>query len=79
VIGLFAAAEVYNQISQKRHEIGMVRDKERSKKVKVKLPSLAELWPIKWSMLRSAIVGTWIGIFLGLGPRQQQSSVMPQQ
>jgi putative tricarboxylic transport membrane protein len=67
VIGLFAAAEVYNQISQKRYEIGIVTDKEKTKKVKVKLPSISELWPIKWSMLRSAIVGTWIGILPGVG------------
>jgi len=67
VIGLFAAAEVYNQISLKRYEIGGVRDEKKSNKVKVKLPSFSELWPIKWSMLRSAIVGTWIGILPGVG------------
>ena len=67
VIGLFAAAEVYNQISARRYETGMVADKETTKKVKVKLPSFSELWPIKWSILRSAIVGTWIGILPGVG------------
>ena len=67
VIGLFAAAEVYNQISMRRYETGMVLKTQESKKVKVKLPSLSELWPIKWSILRSAIVGTWIGILPGVG------------
>jgi putative tricarboxylic transport membrane protein len=67
VIGLFAASEVYNQISRKHYETGIVDPEKTMKKVKVELPRFSELWPIKWSMLRSAIVGTWIGILPGVG------------
>ena len=67
VIGLFAAAEVYNQISLKRYEMGAFEEIQKSKKVKVRLPRLSELWPLKWSMLRSAVLGTWIGILPGVG------------
>lgn len=66
IVGLFAAAEVYNQI---RARAGGAASEEvaGASKVKVALPRLRELWPMRWLMARSAVVGTWIGILPGVG------------
>ena len=39
----------------------------RMKKARIELPSFNELWPLKWSMLRAAVVGLWLGILPGVG------------
>ncbi len=68
VIGLFAAAEVYNQISK-----GMAPSKEslegspQTSRIRVQFPKLNELKSLKWSSLRSALLGLGVGILPGVG------------
>jgi putative tricarboxylic transport membrane protein len=56
LIGLFAMSELLNQ-SQKL-DVAM----QRIKSVAIRLPSWADIVRIRWVMLRSAIIGTFIGI-----------------
>lgn len=68
VIGLFAASEVYNQISRgkafSKFESGISEGKRR---LRVTFPSLKEIRSFKWGSLRSAFVGLIIGILPGVG------------
>jgi putative tricarboxylic transport membrane protein len=68
IIGLFAAAEIYNQIYSGR-AFAKVQEKNSGgdKRVKIKFPTLKELKPFKWSSLRSAILGLVVGILPGVG------------
>jgi putative tricarboxylic transport membrane protein len=66
IVGLFAAAEVYNQI-RTRAGYGAAEEVAGASKVRVALPRLRDLWPMRWLMARSAMVGTWIGILPGVG------------
>lgn len=68
VIGLFAASEVYNQISQGRAFAGKSnQEPQQKKRVRVQFPSLEELKPLKWSSIRSALLGLAVGILPGVG------------
>jgi putative tricarboxylic transport membrane protein len=69
VIGLFAASEVYNQISRGLDSNGSANDKDKPAppRIRVQFPSLRELKPLKWSSLRSAILGLGVGILPGVG------------
>ncbi|HKL12253.1 MAG TPA: tripartite tricarboxylate transporter permease, partial [Halanaerobiales bacterium] len=55
MIGLFAFAEILRQ-AQTHIET------TTSTEISGLLPSFSELWPLKWSMLRSAVIGTFVGI-----------------
>lgn len=55
MIGLFAAAEIFTQAES------YVKT-ETNTAISDLLPSFKELWPLKWSIFRSAIIGTFIGI-----------------
>lgn len=63
MIGMFAITEVLNQTVQ-RTEMDNISD---SSKVSTKLTSLKELWAMKWTIVRSAILGTVVGILPGAG------------
>jgi len=68
IIGLFAAAEIYNQIYSGRAYAKLQHEGEEvEKRVKIKFPTLKELRPFKWSSLRSAILGLVVGILPGVG------------
>lgn len=57
LIGLFAVTEVLKQTNAKKRlsaEDGVAGTKGR---VNTKMPSLREMWSIKWVMLRCSIVG----------------------
>jgi len=56
LIGLFAVSELLTQAQTLREPM------ERILSVVVRLPSLAEIWRLRWTMLRSSIIGTFIGI-----------------
>lgn len=63
MIGLFALVEVLKNLTKKK-------DKEAelvSGKVSTKLMSLKEIWEMKVTILRSAILGTLVGILPGAG------------
>ncbi|MEW6674333.1 MAG: tripartite tricarboxylate transporter permease [Thermodesulfobacteriota bacterium] len=69
VIGLFAAAEVYNQISRGLNATGSANDatKPNPPPIRVQFPKLRELKALKWSSLRSALLGLGVGILPGVG------------
>jgi len=56
MIGIFAAAEVFKQA-----ESWVSREKIDTRIADI-LPSFKEMWPLKWSIFRSAVIGTFIGI-----------------
>lgn len=67
LLGLFAVAEVLKQISSKDLNVmGAVGSKDQSR-VKVKLPSFKDIKAHFWVILRSSLIGNWIGILPGVG------------
>lgn len=66
LIGLFAVTEVLQQTNAKRR---LTADDGVGNKghVNTKMPTMKELWSIKWVMLRCSLVGTIIGILPGAG------------
>ena len=66
MIGAFAGGEVLRQIEERRIQ----KEKKQLffvKGVTAKLPSLRELFSIKWSIIKSAFIGLGIGILPGAG------------
>ncbi|HHY71185.1 MAG TPA: tripartite tricarboxylate transporter permease, partial [Thermoanaerobacterales bacterium] len=63
MIGMFAITEVLNQ-TVKRTEMENISD---TSKVSTKLTSLKELWAMKWTIIRSSLIGTAVGILPGAG------------
>lgn len=61
LIGLFAVGEVFVSFSERLNQ------KLVPRKVALKLPSLKELWSLKGTILRSSIIGTFIGALPGAG------------
>jgi len=65
MIGMFAVTEV---LKQTVHRTKMENvDKTSSGKIKTKLTSFKELWMMKWTIIRSGILGTIVGILPGAG------------
>ncbi len=62
LIGLFALGEVLNNLEHYRPE-----EKKTEQVVSYKLPKLSYYWHLKWSIIRSGLVGCLIGIFPGAG------------
>lgn len=63
IIGLFALAEVLKRSGERQK--GQILD--TGGKVRTELPTLKELWQLKFALLRSSIIGTLIGILPGVG------------
>ncbi len=63
MIGLFAVTEVLKQMSPKQEDTGDLV----SGSVKTKLMSLKEIWQLKLTIARAAVVGTCVGILPGAG------------
>jgi putative tricarboxylic transport membrane protein len=63
IIGLFALAEVLKRSGETRK--GQVLD--TGGKMHTELPTLKEIWSLKIALLRSAIIGTIIGVLPGVG------------
>ena len=66
LIGLFAVTEVFKQTDPKKKRLS-AEDGVTGGKVNTKMPSLKEIWSIKWTMLRCSVVGTVVGILPGAG------------
>lgn len=66
MVGLFAIVEVFKKLaSAGKKEEGM--DVSKTGKVRTKLCSPKELWEMKATILRSAVLGTLVGILPGAG------------
>lgn len=64
-IGLFAVGEVIEMVDE---SLGVTEKRTKAQtNVKIGLPPFGEVWRMKWLYLRSAIVGTFIGILPGVG------------
>lgn len=61
LIGLFAVGEVFVSFSKR------LKQKLASSSVVLELPSAKELWSLKGNILRSSIIGTFIGALPGAG------------
>ncbi|WP_228614177.1 tripartite tricarboxylate transporter permease [Alkalimonas sp.] len=61
LIGLFALSEVFSRIEQRDFRVRHLNEVQDS------WPSWLEYWQLKWVTLRSALIGTLIGIFPGAG------------
>lgn len=61
LIGLFALSEVFKQIEEGNFST------PKAKISKTRWPSLGDYWKLKYTILRSSIAGTLIGIFPGAG------------
>jgi putative tricarboxylic transport membrane protein len=61
LIGLFAVSVVFEKVEK---WTGLKRTLD---KIDNKLPSYQEFWKIKWTIVRSSVIGTIIGIFPGAG------------
>ena len=66
LIGLFAVTEVFKQTNVKKR-LSAEDGVGNKGKVNTKMPSLKEMWSIKWVLLRCSIVGTVVGILPGAG------------
>ncbi|MCX8117450.1 MAG: tripartite tricarboxylate transporter permease [Desulfobacterota bacterium] len=62
IIGAFAVGEILA-----RSETRLDTKEVFLEKVSTKLPKLKEILRMKWLVLRSALIGTWIGILPGVG------------
>lgn len=65
LIGLFALTEVFKQTNKK--DFLNPEDGIGGGKVNTEMPTLKEMWSIKWIMLRCSIVGCIVGILPGAG------------
>jgi len=61
MIGTFALAEVLNQVSERHNQINM------DNKVSLETVKLIDMIKYKWVLLKSAVIGTVIGILPGTG------------
>ena len=64
MLGLFAAVEVFNSIEHPRDESLYSSDKAADIS---KLCSFKDIWDLRWTALRSGIIGTFVGIMPGAG------------
>jgi putative tricarboxylic transport membrane protein len=65
MLGLFALVEVFSEITKKSTDFGAI-DTKKTADIS-KLVSLKEMWHLKWTMFRSSVLGTVIGIMPGPG------------
>jgi len=65
LIGLFAVTEVLKQTNKK--DFLNAEDGIGGGRVNTDMPSLKEIWSLKWTMLRCSVIGTVVGILPGAG------------
>lgn len=66
MIGLFAASEVYRRIAQ-RDLMLVAEAADGDSHVRLRMPRLAELLRLRWTILRSSLLGLFVGILPGAG------------
>jgi putative tricarboxylic transport membrane protein len=67
LLGLFAVAEVFKQVTSQNTDMAKTTGLQEQIRLKVELPSLRELKNMFWVILRSCLIGSWIGILPGVG------------
>lgn len=63
VVGIFGLSEVIEQVYTRQHLVT-----QRPQKVRNVLSALRDVWPLKWVVLRSSVIGTLTGVAPGAGP-----------
>lgn len=69
-IGLFAGAEVFKQVTRDKPFSALNEGNTASnvkQKVRIKIPSLIEFYAMRWTVLKSGIIGGLIGVMPGIG------------
>jgi len=73
-IGLFAGAEVFKQVARDRPFSISIGETDKTsvaanvkQKIRIELPRLSEFFLMKWTILKSAIIGGLIGLMPGVG------------
>ena len=64
MLGLFAAVEIYNVAHTPRDMSAYAKDKQADI---TKLASFKDIWEVKWTALRSGVLGTFVGVMPGAG------------
>ena len=64
MLGLFAAVEIYNVAHTPRDMSAYAKDKQADI---TKLASFKDIWEVKWTTLRSGVLGTFVGVMPGAG------------
>ncbi len=67
MIGMFAVSEVFKQTVKPTKLEKVDKTENEGKKVKGKLVSIKEMWAMKITLIRSAVIGTAVGILPGAG------------
>lgn len=67
MLGLFAVVEVLREVAKKPIVLDLEDYDTKKKAALGKLVSLKEAWHLKWTVLRSCIIGTLVGIMPGPG------------
>ena len=62
LIGLFAVSQILHEVGRGPVAIGTTRFDQSGV-----LLGLADWWRHRWNMLRSSVIGTWVGILPGIG------------
>lgn len=61
LIGLFALGEVFSELEK------FAPAEKKSEKISYNWPKMKYYWGLKWSIIRSGVMGTLIGVFPGAG------------
>lgn len=64
LVGMYGLGEVFNRLGKGLKLHGQPKVETR---VKTDFPSLAELWSVRWTFIRSSLLGTLLGIVPGAG------------
>lgn len=63
VVGIFGLSEVIEQIYKRQHAIAA-----KPQRIKNVLSAFKDVWPLRWVLARSSVIGTLIGVSPGAGP-----------
>ncbi|HUY01722.1 MAG TPA: tripartite tricarboxylate transporter permease [Rhodocyclaceae bacterium] len=64
LVGMYGLGEVFNRLGKGLKLHGQPKVETR---VKTDFPSLSELWSVRWTFIRSSLLGTLLGIVPGAG------------